>query len=110
MSFEPSTALDNGIADAVTEYAFQRSALVEDTSLRSLNERLGFLAHELRNHIHTATLAVTAIKAGNVGLGGATGAILDRSLIGLRNLIDRSLAEVRVSAGMPPRRELVPLR
>jgi signal transduction histidine kinase len=77
---------------------------------QALNERLGFLAHELRNLIHTATLAVAAIKSGNVGLAGATGAILDRSLIGLRNLIDRSLAEVRVTAGMPPRRELVPLR
>ncbi|HYI86960.1 MAG TPA: HAMP domain-containing sensor histidine kinase, partial [Burkholderiales bacterium] len=38
-----------------------------------------------------------------------TGAVLDRSLIGLRNLVDRSLADVRVSAGMPPRRELIPL-
>ncbi len=63
------------------------------------------LAHELRNHIHTATLAVIAIKAGNVGLAGATGAVLDRSLIGLRNLIDRSLADVRIAAGMPARRQ-----
>ena len=30
--------------------------------------------------------------------------MLDRSLVGLRNLIDRSLADVRVTAGMPPRR------
>jgi signal transduction histidine kinase len=35
--------------------------------------------------------------------------VLDRSLIGLRNLVDRSLADVRVSAGMPPRTELLPL-
>jgi signal transduction histidine kinase len=101
--------LDNGIADAVTEYAFQRSALVEDNTVRALNERLGFLAHELRNHLQTATLAVTAIKAGNVGLGGATGAVLDRSLIGMRSLIDRSLAEVRVAAGMPPQHQLTSL-
>jgi hypothetical protein len=32
---------------------------------------------------------VIAIKAGNVGRVGATGAVLDRSLIGLRNLVDR---------------------
>ncbi len=101
--------LDNGIADAVTEYAFQRSTLVEDNSVRALNQRLGFLAHELRNHIQTATLAVTAIKAGNVGLGGATGAVLDRSLIGMRSLIDRSLADVRVAAGMPPQHRLISL-
>jgi signal transduction histidine kinase len=101
--------LDNGIADAVTEYAFQRNSLVESNSVKALNERLGFLAHELRNLLHTATLAVMAIKAGNVGATGATGALLDRSLIGMRNLIDRSLADVRITAGMPPRARLVAL-
>ena len=101
--------LDNGIADAVTEYAFQRGSLVEEKSVKSLNERLGFLAHELRNHLQTATLAVTAIKAGSVGLAGATGAVLDRSLIGMRSLIDRSLADVRVTAGMPPQHQLISL-
>jgi signal transduction histidine kinase len=101
--------LDNGIADAVTEYAFQRNSLVENNGVKALNERLGFLAHELRNQLHVATLAVTAIKAGNVGLTGATGAVLDRSLIGMRSLIDRSLADVRVAAGMLPRNQLVSL-
>jgi len=102
--------LDNAIAGAVTEFAYQRDLLMTGKDAQALNERLGFLAHELRNLIHTATLAVAAIKSGNVGLAGATGAVLDRSLIGLRNLIDRSLADVRVMAGMPARRELVPLR
>lgn len=101
--------LDNAIADSVTEFAYQRDLLLEDAGVHALNERLGFFAHELRNLIHNATLAVTAIKAGNVGLAGATGAVLDRSLIGLRNLVDRSLADVRVTAGMPPRRQLIPL-
>lgn len=101
--------LDNGIADAVTEYAFQRNSLVESNSVKAMNERLGFLAHELRNFIHTATLAVMAIKAGNVGATGATGTLLDRSLIGMRNLIDRSLADVRITAGMPPRAQLTSL-
>ena len=101
--------LDNGIADAVTEYAFQRNSLVESNSVKALNERLGFLAHELRNLLHTATLAVMAIKAGNVGATGVTGALLDRSLIGMRNLIDRSLAGVRLTAGMPSRAQLISL-
>jgi signal transduction histidine kinase len=101
--------LDNGIADAVTEYAFQRNSLVENSEVKALNERLGFLAHELRNHLHIATLAVTAIKIGNVGISGATGSVLDRSLIGMRSLIDRSLADVRIAAGMPPRHRLMSL-
>jgi len=101
--------LDNAIADAVIGFAMERDRLTTERDEQALNERLGFLAHELRNLIQTATLAVTAIKAGNVGLAGATGAVLDRSLIGLRNLIDRSLADVRVKAGLPPRRELISL-
>src|SRR5688572_4468800 len=101
--------LDNAIADSVTEFSYQRDLLLEDAGVHALNDRLGFLAHELRSLIQTATLAVTAIKAGNVGLAGATGAVLDRSLIGLRNLVDRSLADVRVTAGMPPRHQLLPL-
>src|SRR5687768_11845491 len=101
--------LDNAIADSVSEFSYQRDLLLEDAGVHALNERLGFFAHELRNLIQKATLAVSALKAGNVGLAGATGAVLDRSLIGLRNLVDRSLADVRVTAGMPVRRELIPL-
>jgi len=95
--------LDNAIAGAVTEYAFRQAAVTTENSFEALNSRLGPLAHELRNYLHIATYAVKAIKAGNVGMSGATGAVLDRSLIGMRNLIDRSLAEVRVTAGLPPR-------
>lgn len=67
----------------------------------TLNQRLGILAHELRDLIHTTTLAVTALKAADIGFAGATGAVLDRSLVGLRTLADRSLASVRASAGLP---------
>jgi signal transduction histidine kinase len=101
--------LDNAIAGAVMEFSYQRDSLVADRTAEALNERLGFLAHELRNLIHTATLAFTALKAGDVGVAGATGAVLDRSLIGLRTLIDRSLAEVRVTAGMPIHPHLISL-
>jgi signal transduction histidine kinase len=100
--------LDNAIAGAVTEYA-AHDALADGRASETLNSRLGPLAHELRNYLHTATLVVAAIKAGNVGISGATGAVLDRSLLGMRGLIDRALAEVRVTAGMPPRREAIRL-
>ena len=39
--------LDNGIADAVTEYVFQRDSCLENKNVTALNEQLGFLAHEL---------------------------------------------------------------
>jgi signal transduction histidine kinase len=101
--------LDNGIAVTVTEYSRQRYAALTNDGIQALNERLGFLAHELRNLLHTAVLAFTAIKVGNVGVNGATGAVLERSLIGLRTLVDRSLADVRVAAGMLPRQEIFSL-
>ena len=101
--------LDNAIATAVTEFGYQRDFVVADKQADALNVRLGYFAHELRNHLSTATLALAVIKAGNVGLSGATGAVLDRSLVGLRNLIDRSLAEVRVTAGLPIQHQLFSL-
>lgn len=101
--------LDNAIADAVTEFSYQQHTLVADRAAHALNERLGFLSHELRNLVHTAALAATALKGGNVGFDGATAAVLDRSLIGMSHLIDRSLADVRVLAGIPARRELIRL-
>lgn len=101
--------LDNAIASAVTEFGYQRDFEVADKQAIALNERLGFFAHELRNQLCTATLALSIIKAGNVGLSGATGRVLDHALIGLGNLIDRSLAEVRMTAGMPVMRSLLSL-
>jgi signal transduction histidine kinase len=93
--------LDNAIAGAVSAFNYQREALAADNEEKALNQRLGFFAHELRNLVNTATLALLAIKEGKIGVAGATGAVLDRSLVGLRILIDRSLTEVRMSAGMP---------
>ena len=101
--------LDNGIADAVTEYSYQRSSVAANFGVQALSERLGFLAHELRNLTHTATLAFTALKTGNLGVTGSTGRALERALIGLRALVDRSVADVRVAAGLPPRHELISL-
>jgi len=92
--------LDNAIAVAVTEFDYQRDYSVAEQQSLALNERLGTLAHELRNQLTTATLALAMIKDGSVGFAGATGAVLERSLVGLRTLIDRSLAEVRMSSGL----------
>jgi len=99
--------LDNAIADAVTEFGRQRDEFTTDESARATNERLGFLSHELRNLVHRAILAVATMKQGSVGLSGATGALLDRSLIGLRDLVDRTLVEVRLTAGLSERRERI---
>jgi hypothetical protein len=41
--------LDNAIADAVSEFARERDQVIADTNQRTMNESLGFLAHEIRN-------------------------------------------------------------
>jgi len=96
--------LDEAIAQAVTEYARQRELSLSDRG----TERLGFFAHELRNLLNNAMLSFEVLKSGTVGVGGSTGMVLGRNLIALRDLIDRSLAAVRLEAGLQ-RRERVPL-
>jgi signal transduction histidine kinase len=94
--------LDDAIASAVTEYARLREVARDQAE----TERLGFLAHELRNKINSAMLAFGILKDGQVGVGGSTGAVLDRSLHGLQDLITRSLSEVRVEAGVEHRQRI----
>jgi signal transduction histidine kinase len=87
--------LDDAIAQAVTEYVHERDRMVGGPGV----EHLGFLAHEMRNLLAGAMLSFDALLKGNVGIRGSTGALLGRSLRGMRVLIDRSLAEVRLEAG-----------
>ncbi|HET9577702.1 MAG TPA: HAMP domain-containing sensor histidine kinase [Usitatibacter sp.] len=101
--------LDDAIADAVTEFGLRRDDVISESHTRAMSERLGFLAHELRNHLNTAVLSFAAVKAGTVGVTGPTAAVLDRSLAGLRDLIDRTLADVRLGVGLPAQLELVAL-
>jgi signal transduction histidine kinase len=85
--------LDNAIADSVSEWAYQNELVRADQS----TARIDRFVYQLRKLIHTASLAVIAIKAGNVGISGATGAVLDRSLIDLRTLLDSSIGDLRGS-------------
>jgi signal transduction histidine kinase len=88
--------LDDAIAGAVTEYSHRRELVIVEQG----TERLGVLAHELRNTLGAAMLAFETIKSGRVAIGGSTGSLLERSLLTLHGLIDRSLAEVRLDAGI----------
>lgn len=97
--------LDTAIAEAVTEH----SRLQQEVSGREEVLRLGRLGHELRNQVHIALLSLDALQKGAVGIGGSTGAVLARSVLGMRDLIDSTLAEVRLEAGLH-RRDRVSLR
>jgi signal transduction histidine kinase len=95
-------SLDIATADAVSEFEHQRD---RRTSARE-TERLGFLAHELRNQLNSAVMAFEILKRGTVGVGGSTGAVLGRSLSGLRGTIDRALAQVRLESGVTARERI----
>ena len=91
--------LDNAIAEAVSEYGRQR-----DQDLSDADEiRRGVVAHEQRNLLSSATLAYQMLLKGTVPIGGSTGAVLGRCLASLRKIGDRSLAEVRLAAGLQQR-------
>ena len=94
--------LDEAIASAVTEYARAREVDLSEAEVR----RQGFFAHELRNHLQTALMSFQVVKSGKVGVTGSTIGVLERSLRGLRDLIDRSVSEVRLAAGMNHRERI----
>ena len=99
--------LDNGMADAVTSFSYQRDLISSDRESQALNRRMGFLAHDLRDHLSTATYAIRLIKSGKAPLISATGAVLHRSLMGMRGVIDRSLADVRMSQGLSAHQQVL---
>jgi signal transduction histidine kinase len=88
--------LDDAIAGAVTEYSRLREGTISDAG----TERLGFLAHEMRNVTNTAILTFGSIQKGTVAPGGSTGVVHARSLQRLIGIIDRSVAHVRLDSGV----------
>ncbi|MGZ3338531.1 MAG: hypothetical protein ACXU9B_02035, partial [Reyranella sp.] len=87
--------LDNAIADAVTEFSFQREATLASKHNAEENRRAGFFAHELRNSLSAATLALRALEVSNMPVSGATGAVLKRGLASMAALVAQAIEEVR---------------
>jgi signal transduction histidine kinase len=86
--------LDDAIANAVSE--FQR---IHDESIaRQGLQQQGMLIHEMRNRLSSAVLSYNVLKQGTVGIQGSTGNVLGRNLQALRDLLNKSLIDVRVEA------------
>ena len=88
--------LDDAIAGAVTEFGLGRNQSILDGESARGNERLGFLAHQVQALTNTAIVAFEALKTGTVGHTGSTAAVVDGCLMGIRGLLGRSLAEIRL--------------
>ena len=89
--------LDIAIAGAVTEHARLTAATPSEDEMA----RVGESVHELRDSLNSALLAFHALRGGSVAINGSTGEILGRSLLNLRDLIDRAVSEVRMTATEP---------
>jgi signal transduction histidine kinase len=93
--------LDNAIADAVSSFSAERDASAAVRQSTESNQRLGYLVHDLRSSIGTATLALSALELGNLSMSGATGQMLKRCIAGLTTLVDRALADVQAKNSTP---------
>jgi len=101
--------LDDAIADAITEFQVQRDRQISSRERREEADRLGSITHQLRDLLGTAALAFRALKSGAIGTSGATSAVLERSLAAMAEMIGRTMAELRLDAGIPPRFEPIPV-
>ena len=94
-------SLDVAIAVAVTEYEKVQAGERHEGEI----ERLGFLAHELRNSLTSAFIALELIESGGVGARGNTSKLLNRSLQSMKMLIDSALLAVRLKMEPVPHLE-----
>jgi signal transduction histidine kinase len=102
--------LDNAIADAVTEFSFQRDLTLARKQEHVFEQRIGFLAHELRNAVSTSKLALAALETGNLSVSGATGGVLKRALNSMSLLINAAITEIRDKTVSDTSREVIGVR
>jgi hypothetical protein len=74
--------LDDAIAGAVSEYSRQQRIEADD---RTVNNAI-----VLQNMLFTAITSFEALRAGNLGIGGATGDLLARTLTALQHRLASS--------------------
>ena len=86
--------LDDAIADAVRSWGLSRQIVINDRAI-SLQARLDAFENEHRRLIDMALRAFAAIRTGNVGLTGSTGALLHHAITELQRLAQLALSELR---------------
>lgn len=93
--------LDDAIADGVRSWGLSQQMLIDDRSV-NLQARMDAFENEHRRLINIALRAFAAIRTGNVGLKGSTGALLHHALIELQRLAQLAMPELRASAVIVP--------
>jgi signal transduction histidine kinase len=98
------SCVHSGTADAIAQYVWQR----DQEQQRHASEHLGFIAHELRNPLTTARMAVDVLRAGVLSQGGRVVQSLESSLMRVSSLIENALTQAWLKAGaIPERTEVV---
>jgi signal transduction histidine kinase len=96
-----------GIAHAVTEYARQRDAEL----LRLANEHYAFVAHELRNPLSSAMMALHLLHSkGLLPKEDRSVRALERALQSTTELVEETLQSARVASGIDLRRQSTTLK
>lgn len=91
-----------GIAGAVSEYSRQRDAELQ----RQHNEHIAFLAHELRNPIASASMALDMLQLKKqIPPEARASLVLQRSLTRMKELVEHSLQMSRAASGIELKRE-----
>lgn len=97
-----NSCLDNAIADAVTAYARSYNDSVADKASSSNKHAGTLMDHQLRL-VGLAIQSFTAIQTGSIGLSGATGTVLSKALVELRDIIKKSRPELAPALGASTR-------
>ena len=82
--------LDNAIAGAVTEFTREQGITRDRQSA------------ELQNLVNAAIAGFEAIRAGNVGVGGTTAAVVQRSLLAIRAALTARSPEPKHEGSLTP--------
>jgi len=98
--------LISGIADAVTQYTAEREAERQ----RQSSEHFAFIAHELRNPLSTAMLALRSLREKALVPLNRQSEVLDRSMSRMHDLIQHSLGLAFIGSGVELRRESVSVK
>jgi signal transduction histidine kinase len=88
--------LDTAIGTAIEQYWNEARAKMEHATA----ERVGLLAHELRNALASARMAFSVLKRGETNIDSRTGDILGRGLARLDGLIGQALLAVQLERGV----------
>jgi signal transduction histidine kinase len=96
--------LNSGVAEALGQYVKRR----DEERDRQTSEHLGFMAHELRNPLSAARVAVQRLR-NNERAGPRATDLLERSLRRASDMIDNALSHASLKLGVDPKMERVAL-